>query len=148
MKVRKSLKQNFGIGGGIGGGYQRLKIVEFDNLSLDACKKIIQRMLCKAIKNLTDFNGPFKLNSFEVDEKSINDMANDIYMDKTNQGRLERTLYSDILALFSRNIGEEYDKSFKVTYKKANDENLLGTFEKTEVDENSNFTTIDSCAQL
>lgn len=143
------LKFNFGIGGDIGGGYQRLKIVEFERLSLDACKKIVRRMLCKATKELTDYNGKFKLNSFEVDEDSINAMAQDIYNDQTSQGRLERTLYNDIIAMFSLNIGEEFDQSFKVKYTPASKGELLGTFEKTRVfDRNLHeLKTIDSCGQ-
>ncbi len=143
------LKFNFGIGGDIGGGYQRLKIVEFERLSLDACKKIVRRMLCKATKELTDYNGKFKLNSFEVDEDSIKAMAQDIYNDQTSQGRLERTLYDDIIAMFSLNIGEEFDQSFKVKYTPASEGELLGTFEKTRVfDQNLHgLKTIDSCGQ-
>ena len=57
-------------------------------------------------------------------------MAKDIYNDKENQGRLERTLNNDMLALFSRNVGRDKGKSFKVTYKGAAKGKSVGSFKK------------------
>ena len=129
-ETEESLKKNFGVCGSTGGGIQRLKIVKFDSLSFDACKKIIKRMVCRLTKELTDTKGPFKLKNVKVDDQSIDNMAKDIYNDTKNQGRLERTLYSDMMALFSRNVGRESGKSFKVTYKSATDGDLVGSFKK------------------
>ena len=70
------------------------------------------------------------MKNVKVDDQSIDNMAKDIYNDTKNQGRLERTLYSDMMALFSRNVGRESGKSFKVTYKSATDGDLVGSFKK------------------
>ena len=131
-ETKEEIKVNFGVGGDIGGGYQRLKIVEFESLDLEACKKIIKRMVDNITKELTNVNGKFKIKSIEVSEQSIDNMAQDIFKDNTSQGRLERTFYNDILALFSRNIGEENDKSFEISYTSDEDGNCVGNFTKTE----------------
>ena len=85
------------------------------------------------MKKLTDIDGLYKLNSFEVDEKSINSMANDMCDDLDLQRRLSDTFYSDIMLLFNENVGKEYDKSFKLIYHPSNEEGMLGTFEKIEI---------------
>lgn len=132
-ETKEEIKTNFGVGGDIGGGYQRLKIVEFENLDMDACKKIVRRMVDSVISELTDVNGKFKVKSVEISEESINNMARDIFNDTASQGRLERTLYNDILALFSRNIGQENDKSFEISYIEAKNNECVGSFIKSEI---------------
>ena len=85
------------------------------------------------MQELTNISGIFKLNSFEVDEKSINSMAEDMCNDIYKQGRLERDFYKNIMFLFSKNMGEEYDKSFRIIYHPSDVEGELGTFEKIEI---------------
>ena len=89
-------------------------------------------MVDNITKELTNVNGKFKIKSIEISEQSIDSMAQDIFKDNTSQGRLERTLYNDILALFSRNIGEENDKSFEISYTGAEDGDCVGNFTKIE----------------
>ena len=38
-ETKEEIKVNFGVGGDICGGYQRIKIVEFESLDLESCKK-------------------------------------------------------------------------------------------------------------
>ena len=132
-ETKEELKMNFGVGGEDGGGLQRLNLVEFEPLSFESCQQIIKRMLYNIMQELTNISGIFKLNSFEVDEKSINSMAEDMCNDIYKQGRLERDFYKNIMFLFSKNMGEEYDKSFKIIYHPSDVEGELGTFEKIEI---------------
>jgi hypothetical protein len=115
-ETRKELENNFGIGGISGGGVQRLNIIEFDYLSLDACRGIVGDVVQTVTEVLTDTEGPFKLKKIIFDEQSLEDMANYIFNDKIMQGRAKNKLEDKIYNLFSKNMGKDAGKEVKIKF--------------------------------
>lgn len=116
-ETREELEKNFGIRGVQGGGIQRLNVVEFDHLSLEACSGIVKNMIDDITKVLTDKNGPFKLRSINFDDESCGLMIKYMFKDKVLQGRVKNKLEDKIYSLFSKDIGKDNGKEFKVSFK-------------------------------
>lgn len=129
-ETREQLNENFGQGGSIGGGIQRLNIIEFNSLSMECCKKIVNDMVEDIKKTLTDPKGDYKLKNVVFTEKTLNEMSNFIFNDKTRQARAKFFLENKIYSLFLYNIPDIAGKSFTVNYTPS--ENGIGTFYKTE----------------
>jgi hypothetical protein len=115
-ETREELEKNFRIGGTEGGGAQRLNIIEFDYLSLEACKGIVSDLVQDVTNALTDKQGPFKLQSVTFDEKGLAGMANYIFEDKMMQGRAKNKLEDKIYNLFSKNMGKEAGEKVVVSF--------------------------------
>ncbi len=130
-ETKNQLIENFGQGGSTGGGVQRLNIIEFNNLSLDCCRKIINDIVNDIKKTLTDPNGDYKIKNVEFPEETLNDMANFIFNDKTRQARAKFSLENKIYSLFLYDISNNMGKSFTVKYSPSQNEE--GTFSKSEI---------------
>lgn len=115
-ETKEELEQNFGIGGIKGGGVQRLSIIEFDDLTLEACKGIVNDLVQMVSNVLTDKQGPFKVKDVKFDEKSLDAMANYIFNDKIMQGRAKNKLEDKIYSLFSKNIGKDENKEIQIVF--------------------------------
>ncbi len=126
-ETREELEKNFGIGGIEGGGSQRLNIIEFDDLTLQACKGIVNDLVQSVTTVLADKEGPFKIKDIKFDEKSLDAMANYIFNDKIMQGRAKNKLEDKIYSMFSKRIGKEKNKEFNVSF-----EETTATFCKSE----------------
>ncbi len=128
-ETREELEKNFGIGGTAGGGAQRLNIIEFEYLSIEACRGIISDLAEDVTKVLTDKNGPFKLASVTFEEESLKEMANYIFEDKIMQGRARHKLEDKIYSLFSKTMGKDTNKSVTIKFVPA-EENIKAYFVK------------------
>lgn len=106
-ETREELERNFGIGGVKGGGEQRLNIIEFEELTLDACQGIVNDLVEDVTNVLTNPKGIFKLKSVAFDKESLDAMARYIFEDKVMQGRAKNKLEDKIYSVFSKNIGKE-----------------------------------------
>lgn len=121
-ETREELEKNFGIGGTEGGGAQRLNIIEFEYLTLEACRGIVNDVVQDVTDVLTDKQGPFKLQSVVFEEKSLEAMSNYIFEDKLMQGRAKNKLEDKIYNLFSKNMGKEADKKVIVSFVSTGEE--------------------------
>lgn len=119
-ETKEELEQNFGIGGVKGGGIQRLNVIEFEDLTFDACKGIANDLIQTVSNVLTDKEGPFKAKSISFEGKSLDAMANYIFNDKVMQGRAKNKLEDKIYSLFSKNIGKDSDKEIKIIFDGSN----------------------------
>jgi hypothetical protein len=115
-ETREEVEKNFGISGIKGGGAQRLNIIEFDYLTLDACLGIAKDFVEKVIEILTDKEGPFKIGKITFDNESLKNIAQHIFNDKVMQGRAKNELEDEIYSLFSENIGKEKNKKIRVSF--------------------------------
>lgn len=122
-ETREELENNFGIGGISGGGIQRLNIIEFEYLSLDACRGIVNDVVQTVTEVLTDTKGPFKLKKIIFDKESLEEMANYIFEDKIMQGRAKNKLEDKIYTLFSKNMGKEIGNEIKIKFVPAVENN-------------------------
>lgn len=130
-ETKQQLIENFGQGGATGGGVQRLNIIEFNNLSIDCCRKIINDMVNDIKNKLTDPNGDYKIKDVEFPEETLNDMANFIFNDKTRQARAKFSIENKIYGLFLYDISSNVGKSFTINYLPS--QNEAGTFFKSEI---------------
>lgn len=119
-ETKEELEQNFGIGGVKGGGAQRLNIIEFDDLTIDACRGIVNDLVETVSNVLTDKQGSFKVKSVTFDKESLEAMANYIFNDKIMQGRAKNKLEDKIYSMFSKNIGKDANKKIQITFDKSN----------------------------
>ncbi len=146
-ETREELEKNFGIDGVKGGGVQRLNIIEFNELTHDDCRKIIDEIIEKLKEEITDFKGSFKLFDFYIDDKSKEKLAKLISNDKVNQGRLKRRIKNELMALFTENIGDEAGKSFDVVYTESSIPGAFGKLEKFDHEGDENCG-IESCSNV
>lgn len=79
-ETREQLEKNFGIGGAQGGGVQRLNIVEFEHLPLDACRGIANDVVEEVTKVLTNSEGLFRLKKVNFSKETVEAMAKFILM--------------------------------------------------------------------
>lgn len=114
-ETRDELESNFGIGGIKGGGAQRLNIVEFEELSMDACRRIVDDIIRGVGDALVDATGLYQLASVNIDNDSVENMAQYIFDDKIMQGRAKYVLENKIYSLFSDTIGEDCEKNIKLS---------------------------------
>ena len=126
-ETREQLNENFGQGGDIGGGVQRLNIIEFSDLSMDCCRKIINDMVDGIRKTLTNPNNDYKIKDVEFPEETLNEMATFIFNDKVNQARAKNFLENKIYRLFLYNMAENEGKSFVINYVPSQN-NEIGNF--------------------
>lgn len=112
----EELEKNFGIGGVGGGGAQRLNIIEFDYLSIEACQGIVNDVVQNVTDVLTDKQGPFKLKDVVLDKESLEAMAKYIFDDKLMQGRAKNKLEDKIYSSFSKNMGKEVGQSVEISF--------------------------------
>lgn len=129
-ETREQLNENFGQGGSTGGGIQRLNIIEFNSLSMECCKKIVNDLVETIKSTLTNPKGDYKLKNVVFTEKTLNEMSKFIFNDKTRQARAKFILENKIYSLFLYNMPDVAGKSFTVNYIPS--ENGVGTFSKTE----------------
>lgn len=117
-ETREELETNFGIQGTKGGGAQRLSIVEFDYLSKEACRSIVDDMLKNLSESLTNPEGPYRLSDAVFDERSRDLMAECMFCDKVTQGRVKNKLEDEIRGLMARYMGKDYGKKVKIVFTK------------------------------
>lgn len=115
-ETREEIERNFGIGGIKGGGAQRLNIIEFDYLSEDACRGIVNDMLENVTASLTDSEGPFRLGGVVFDDETKDKLTKYIFNDKVAQGRAKNKLEDGIRGLMSRSMGKDYGKNIKIIF--------------------------------
>lgn len=119
-ETREELEKNFGIGGIEGGGAQRLNIIEFDYLTLEACRGIVNDLTRDVKDVLTYKHGPFKLGSVIFKEESLEAMTKYIFEDKVMQGRAKNKLEDKLYSLFSKNMGKETEKEVEILFTPPN----------------------------
>lgn len=139
-ETRDQIEQNFGVGGQAGGGAQRLNIIDFEDLTYDACTKIVDDLIVSVTKELKDLNEPYGLSNLQIDPENRKLMSDYIFDDKILQGRAKFALERKIYGLFSKTIGLDTGKSYelKFVYDKENHE---GYFERKD-------TTEKYCAKI
>ena len=115
-ETREQLEKNFGIGGAQGGGVQRLNIVEFEHLPLDACRGIANDVVEEVTKVLTNSEGLFRLKKVNFSKETVEAMAKFIFDDKVMQGRAKYKLEDKIYSLLSKDIGKDYDKEINISF--------------------------------
>lgn len=115
-ETREEIENNFGIGGVQGGGAQRINIIDFEDLSLEACRGITNDLVSNMNNILTDPEGPFKFEDFIISEESKELMSKYIFDDKIMQGRSKFKLEDKIYGLFSRTIGEEIGYTIELNF--------------------------------
>lgn len=121
-ETREELEKNFGVDGVKGGGVQRLNVIEFDDLTLEACRGIANDLAETVSNVLTDKQGPFKIKSVSFEEKSMESMANYIFNDKVMQGRAKNKLEDKIYSLFSKRIGKDVNKNIEILFDESTSE--------------------------
>lgn len=117
-ETREELETNFGIDGTKGGGAQRLSIVEFDYLSKEACRGIVDDMLKNVTESLTNPEGPYRLSGVVFDEESRDLMAECMFNDKVAQGRAKNKFEDEIRGLMARRMGKDYNKRVEIIFSK------------------------------
>lgn len=154
-ETREELQTNFGIGGVKGGGAQRLNIVEFEELSMDACRLIVKDIIQNVGDALVDNTGLYRLYGVNIDNESAENMARYIFDDKVMQGRAKCAIENEIYSLFSSTIGKDSDKNIKLSCDYSSETHEI-KFTKTVIndrkektalseDEDSNKNTKLSC---
>lgn len=133
-ETREQLYENFGHGGAKGGGVQRLNIIEFENLSKDCCRRIVNDMIKFIRDRLTDPTGEFKIKRVEFSEETLDRMADYILNDKLKQARAKIDLEQNILSLFIYELKTHMNKSFIVNYVPSLQEGEIGAFSISEVE--------------
>ena len=139
-ETRDQIEQNFGVGGQAGGGAQRLNIIDFEDLTYDACTKIVDDLIVSVTNELKDLDEPYGLSNLHIDQENRKLMSDYIFDDKILQGRAKFALERKIYGLFSKTIGLDTGKSYelKFVYDKENHE---GYFERKD-------TTEKYCAKI
>lgn len=132
-ETREELESNFGISGIKGGGAQRLNIVEFEELSIDACRHIVDDIIQGVGETLVDADGLYQLASVNIDNDSVENMAQYIFDDKIMQGRAKYVLENEIYSLFSGTIGADCEKNIKLSCNYSSEDHTI-EFTKTIVD--------------
>ncbi len=128
---REQLEANFGYRGAVGGGVQRLNVIEFDDLSEDCCKKIIGDMVSSIKESLTSPWGDYKIKSLSFSEETLNAMADYIRLNEAKQGRAKTNLEQKIYDLFCYELEENVGKSFEVQYTPSDEAGEIGEFSKS-----------------
>lgn len=136
-ETREELEKNFGINGKTGGGIQRLNVIEFDYLSLDACKQIAADTIEEVRNDLTSSNGDFRLKNIYIDDQSLTAMAQHIFKNKDMQGRAKYALKDEILNIFTSTLGEDTNKEFDIHYTDSESVDEIGTFTRNPHTANS-----------
>lgn len=103
---REDLERNFGQGGVVGGGAQRLNIIEFGKLDDGCSKRIIDQMAARVQRTLTDRSGDFKLKSVKFSDQTLANMAQYIRDSDVKQGRAKDDLWDAIFGLCVRHLDE------------------------------------------
>ena len=128
-ETREQIEQNFGVGGQAGGGAQRLNIIDFEDLTYDACTKIVDDLTVSINKELTDKDEPYGLSELIIAPESKKLMSDYIFDDKILQGRAKFALERKIYGLFSKTIGLDTGNSYELTFV-YDKENHDGHFER------------------
>lgn len=103
---REELEANFGQGGVVGGGAQRLNIIEFGKLDAGCSRRIIDQMVERLRRTLTDPSGDFKLKSVKFSAQTLASMAQYIIDSDVKQGRAKDDLWDGIFGLCVRRLDE------------------------------------------
>ena len=107
---RENLERNFGQYGVKGGGVQRLNIIEFDRLDDDCSKRIIDTMLEKVKKALTNRSGDFKLKSVTFSDQTL------LKDSEAKQGRAKDDLWDSIFGLCVRELDKLQYQSVELIF--------------------------------
>lgn len=130
-ETREQIEQNFGVGGQTGGGAQRLNIIDFEDLTYDACTGIVSDLIVSINNELTDLTEPYGLSELIITPESKKLMSDYIFDDKILQGRAKFALERKIYGLFSKTIGLDTGKSYELTFV-YDKENHDGHFERKD----------------
>ncbi len=117
-ETHQELEKNFGIDGTKGGGAQRLNIIEFEHLSKEACRSIVDDMIEKITESLKEPAGPFRLADVIFEEEIRDSMAEDMFNDKIMQGRLKNVFEDEIRGLMAKTMGKDYGRNVKILFGK------------------------------
>ncbi len=131
-ETREDIEKNFGVGGQAGGGSQRLNIIDFDDLTYEACSHIADDLVTSIVKDMKDPEEPYGLLDLVISSESKQKMAQYIFDDKVMQGRAKFSLESKIYGLFSKTIGLDVGKSYELSFV-YDKENHDGYFEKKDI---------------
>ncbi len=127
---REQLERSFGYRGAVGGGVQRLNIIEFDDLSEDCCRRIVDDMVSFVRQTLTDPCGDYKIQDVTFSEETLSAMAEYIMRNEVRQGRAVTDLEHKIYALFCYELEENAGGSFEVQYTPSGEAGKIGEFSK------------------
>ena len=131
---REDLEENFGQNGIIGGGVQRLNIIEFQKLDKECSKNIISNMIKEIKLRLTDKSGVYKIESVKFPEETLECMADYITNNETKQGRAKDDLWDKIFGVCLDNLQNFKYQSIEIEYKKYENVHEIGDFSVKIVD--------------
>lgn len=133
-ETREQLDESFGQGGARGGGVQRLNIVEFEELDIDCCRRIINDMVSDINQILTNPQGRYRIKRVQFSEETLDSMAHHILNDKLKQARAKFDLEQKIYRLFTYELDQNVGKSFSIDYVPSEHAGEVGTFSKNEIE--------------
>jgi len=90
------VKKNFGEGGELGGGYQRLNIVELDDLDREACEGIVSDMESD-VKTFLTIKEMFRIKEVSFDPETTKTMEEYVLNSASYRGRAVQSLKDSIL---------------------------------------------------
>lgn len=125
---REELEENFGQNGTIGGGAQRLNIIEFEKLDTECCRNIVKKMINEINLRLTDKKSIYKIKNVKFSDRTIEDMANYISNNDFKQGRAKYDLFDKIYGLCVTNLQEYKDRSVEIVYTSGEETGKIGNF--------------------
>lgn len=98
-ETREELERNFGQRGVVGGGAQRLNIIEFTLLDDDAIRRIINDILKVATDTLPNPSGELKIRNIRFSEQTILNMIQYIRENEVSQGRTTTDLWNRLFGV-------------------------------------------------
>lgn len=125
---REELEENFGQNGVVGGGAQRLNIVEFEKLDTECCRNIVKKMISEISLRLTNKKAMYKIKDVKFSDETIEAMANYISNNDFKQGRAKDDLSDKLYGLCVTNLQEYKDRSVEIVYTPSEEIQQIGEF--------------------
>lgn len=115
-ETREELEASFGQRGVVGGGAQRLNIIEFTRLDDDAIRRIINDMLKVATDILTDPSGEFKIKNIRFSEQTILNMIQYIRENEVKQARAKTGLWNGLFGVCTKDLDKLQHKDVELIF--------------------------------
>ena len=131
-ETKEQLYEKFGYKGSVGGGAQKLNVIEFDNLDKSCCRNIVGDMVSHVKENLTRQTGDYKLKSVCFSNETLEQMSEYILGNTVKQARAKFDLEQNIYALFCFELEQNIGKSFEIIYTSSGQAGKIGEFSKRE----------------
>ena len=115
-ETREELEASFGQRGVVGGGAQRLNIIEFNRLDDEAIRRIINDMLKVATDTLTDPSGEFKIKNIRFSEQTILNMIQYIRENEVKQARAKTGLWNGLFGVCTKDLDKLQHKDVELIF--------------------------------